>query len=55
MKRALVLSNDAARHPFRRSLPRLAALDADRDDDKGLKLFVLRFTAYFVTIFSYIG
>ncbi len=57
MKRALVLSNDAARHPFRRSLPRprLAALDADRDDDKDLKLFVLSFTAFFVTIFSFIG
>ena len=57
MKRALVLSNDAARHPFRRSLPRpvLTALKAEQDDDKDLKLFVLSFTAFFVTIFSFIG
>lgn len=57
MKRALVLTNEAARHPFRQRLPRpkAVALAPEKDDDKDLKLFVLSFTAFFVTIFSFIG
>lgn len=57
MKRALVLGNDAARHPLRRRMPRprVEALAPEQADDKDLKLFALSFTAFFVSIFSFIS
>ena len=57
MKRRLVLSNEAARHPFRQRLPRptLEAFEAVRDDSNDLKLFVVSFTAFFVAIYGVFG
>ena len=57
MKRRLVLTNEAARHPFRRSLPRttLGRLEPIADDSNDLKLFALSFTAFFVAIYSFIA
>ena len=57
MKRALVLTNEAARHPFRRSLPpqRIEKVAPEREDDHDLRLFALSFTAFFVSIFSFIS
>lgn len=50
MKRRLVLTTEAARHPFRRSLPPPATTPR-REDDQDWKLFALSFAAFF-TCFS---
>ncbi|MFD1611106.1 hypothetical protein ACFSCW_04745 [Sphingomonas tabacisoli] len=57
MKRRLVLSNEAARHPFRQRLPRptLGAIEAMRDDSNDLRLFAVSFTAFFVAIYGLFG
>lgn len=57
MKRRLVLTNEAARHPFRQRMPRpsLRAFEAVRDDSNDLKLFVFSFTAFFVAIYGVVG
>jgi hypothetical protein len=57
MRRALVLTNESARHPFRRSLPpRVTALSrSDSDDDQDWKLFMLSFTAFFVSFYGFIA
>jgi len=65
MKRALVLTHEAARHPFRRSLPRhvftiaepVAAREpeAARSDDQDWKLFLLSFAAFFTVAYSFIA
>lgn len=64
MRRALVLSHEAARHPFRRSLPRHVfevAPEPDkpaepaRSDDQDWKLFVLSFAAFFTVAYSFIA
>ncbi|NNM76734.1 hypothetical protein HJG53_07465 [Sphingomonas sp. ID1715] len=57
MKRRLVLSNEAARHPFRQRLPRSTTrtIEAVRDDANDLKLFALSFTAFFVAIYGVFG
>ncbi|MBV8238183.1 MAG: hypothetical protein JO221_05370 [Sphingomonas sp.] len=53
MKRPLVTTNEAARHPMRRSLPPVAiAAPAERSEDNDLKLFVLSFTAFFICIWT---
>ena len=52
MDRPLVTTNEAARHPLRRSLP--PPVIAARDEDKDLKLFVLSFTAFFVCFYTLI-
>ena len=53
MKRPLVTTNEAARHPLRRSLPPVAlAAPVKRSQDQDLKLFVLSFTAFFVCIWT---
>lgn len=54
MKRQLVLTNEAARHPFRRSLPPTQAVPAPRNDDQDLKLFVLSFTAFFICFWTFL-
>lgn len=54
MTRRLVLTNEAARHPFRRSLPPPATVPARRSDDHDLKLFALSFTAFFICFYSFI-
>lgn len=57
MKRRLVLSNEAARHPFRQGLPRptLQAIEAVRDDRNDLRLFAMSFTAFFIAIYGLFG
>ncbi len=53
MKRPLVLTNEAAGHPFRRSLPPPPAA-GKRDDAHDLKLFVLSFTAFFICFWTFL-
>jgi hypothetical protein len=57
MKRRLVLTNEAARHPLRQRLPRSTALAIEtvRDDSRDLKLFAVSFTAFFVAIYGVVG
>lgn len=57
MKRRLVLTNEAARHPFRQRLPRSASrtVAVVRDDSNDLKLFAMSFTAFFVAIYGVFG
>ena len=57
MKRRLVLTNEAARHPFRQRLPlsNTRVIEAVRDDSNDLKLFVMSFTAFFVAIYGVFG
>jgi hypothetical protein len=52
MKRRLVLTNEGAGHPFRRSLPPPVVVLAPRGDDHDLKLFVLSFTAFFICFYT---
>ncbi|MES2755036.1 MAG: hypothetical protein V4659_10260 [Pseudomonadota bacterium] len=54
MKRQLVLTNEAAGHPFRRMLPPPARPQVRKDGDQDLRLFALSFTAFFVCIYSFI-
>jgi len=63
MKRVLVLSNEAARHPFRQRLPRHvfseeAAAERParepRHDDQDWKLFCLSFAAFFTVAYTFI-
>lgn len=57
MKRRLVLTNEAARHPLRQRLPRPIAItvEAVRDDSHDLRLFAVSFTAFFVAIYGVFG
>ncbi|CAM3023449.1 MULTISPECIES: hypothetical protein [Sphingomonas] len=54
MRRRLVLTNEAARHPFRRTLPPLAKARQRRDDDQDIRLFVLSFTAFFICFYTFL-
>ena len=54
MTRRLTLTNEAARHPMRRSLPPPVIAPDAPDDDQDLKLFVLSFTAFFVCFYTLI-
>ncbi len=53
MDRRLLTTNEAARHPLRRTLPP-PATSSRTNDDKDLKLFVLSFTAFFVCFYTLI-
>jgi hypothetical protein len=53
MTRRLVLSQEGARHPFRRSLPPVAVAPL-RDDDRDWKLFVLSFAAFFTCFYTFL-
>ena len=53
MTRRLVLTNEAARHPFRRTLPPPAVVPA-RQEDEDVKLFLLSFAAFFVCFYTLI-
>ncbi|WP_203310284.1 MULTISPECIES: hypothetical protein [Sphingomonas] len=56
MTRRLVLTNEAARHPFRRSLPpTVVRLARPRNDDQDWKLFCLSFAAFFTCFYTMIG
>lgn len=54
MTRRLVLTNEAARHPFRASLPPPVAAPAPRDEDRDWKLFLLSFAAFFTCFYTLI-
>jgi hypothetical protein len=63
MKRVLVLTNEAARHPFRQRLPRHvfsgavaheAAARKAANEDQDWKLFLLSFAAFFTVAYSFI-
>jgi hypothetical protein len=54
MTRRLVLTNEAARHPFRRALPPPAIAAARKADDHDFKLFLLSFGAFFTCFYSFI-
>ncbi|MBO9581173.1 MAG: hypothetical protein J7498_09815 [Sphingobium sp.] len=63
MKRVLVLTDEAARHPFRQRLPRhvcaggathaVAARKAP-SDDQDWKLFLLSFAAFFTVAYTFV-
>jgi hypothetical protein len=44
----------APRHPLRQSLAIAHALEARRNEDTDLKLFVLSFTAFFICFYTFI-
>jgi hypothetical protein len=54
MNRRLVLTNEAARHPFRQTLPPPPAVRGKRSDDQDWKLFVLSFAAFFICFYTLI-
>jgi len=54
MTRRLVLTNEAAGHPFRRSLPPPPSATR-RDDDADWKLFALSFAAFFTCFWTLIA
>ena len=53
MTRRLVLTDESARHPFRRSLPPAKTI-AVRNDDQDWKLFLLSFGAFFTCFYTFI-
>ena len=55
MTRRLVLTNEAARHPFRRMLPPPAPVCVMKDEDRDWKLFALSFAAFFTCFYSFIA
>ena len=63
MRRVLVLTHEAARHPFRQRLPHhVLAVGAQpqraprgtESDDKDWKLFLLSFAAFFTVAYTFI-
>lgn len=63
MRRALVLTHEQARHPFRRRLPRHVFLPAPEKaesppaadaEDQDWKLFVLSFAAFFTVAYTFL-
>lgn len=54
MTRRLVLTNEAAGHPFRRTLPPVAAAKPARSDDQDWKLFLLSFLAFFICFYTFL-
>lgn len=56
MRRALVLTNEAARHPFRQNLPELRAKPLPADDSlTDLAFFGVSFVSWFVIIMGMIA
>lgn len=53
MTRRLVLTNEAAGHPFRRSLPPVAVAAA-HSSDGDWKLFLLSFWAFFTCFYTFL-
>ena len=55
--RTLVLTNEAARHPFRRTLPppESAKAASRRRGDQDVKLFLLSFSAFFICFYTFIA
>lgn len=57
-RRALVMTSEGARHPFRRALPPhmlRPVVDAATRDDQDWKLFMLSFVAFFTVFYSFIA
>lgn len=54
MTRRLVLTQEAAGHPFRRSLPPPERAIATRDGDDDWKLFLLSFGAFFTCFYTFL-
>ena len=54
MTRRLVLTAEAAGHPFRRALPPAARVAHARDDDQDWRLFMLSFGAFFTCFYTFI-
>ena len=54
MDQRFVMTNEGARHPFRRRMPAFRPDVAPRGDDHDLKLFVLSFTAFFICFYTFI-
>ena len=54
MTRRLVLTNEAARHPLRQTLPPPPPAPRRHDDDTDVKLFFLSFAAFFTCFYSFI-
>ena len=52
MTRRLVFTNEAARHPFRQTLP--PPLVERASDDHDWKLFVLSFAAFFTCFYTFL-
>lgn len=50
MQRRLVLTNEGAGHPLRRTLPPAAPLAEPRTGDHDVRLFLLSFGAFFVSL-----
>ncbi len=48
------MTDEARRHPFRRSLPPQRIVQVP-DDDRDLKLFALSFTAFFVCFYTFLA
>ncbi|SFP47971.1 hypothetical protein [Sphingomonas rubra] len=55
MTRRLVLTNEAARHPLRQTLPPPPVRRDPRNEDQDVKLFLLSFAAFFTCFYSFIG
>jgi hypothetical protein len=56
MRRTLALTNEAARHPFRRSMPVFAAeLSETREPVTGLVFFGASFVSWFIIIMGMIA
>lgn len=53
MTRPLVLTNEAAGHPFRRTLPPPVTVAA-REQDSDWKLFALSFAAFFTCFYTFL-
>ena len=54
MTRPLVLTHEAAGHPFRRSLPPPPAMAAARNGDEDWKLFALSFAAFLTCFYTFL-
>lgn len=54
MKRNLVLTNEAARHPFRQSIPRPVIAPQSRPPLNDAGLFTLTFVAAFVAFLGFL-
>lgn len=54
MTRRLVLTDEAARHPFRQTLPPQPKPAKVYDDDKDWKLFALSFASFFTCFYGFI-
>lgn len=53
MKRALVLTSEAAGHPFRRTLPSAVIVEPP-SEDHDWKLFVLSFATFFTVFYTFL-